>query len=626
MRRKIILYIGAATVVFVLIFYCLTLAPGLTFIDSGELAAVCVTSGIAHPTGYPLYTILGWLFTRIPVNARPIYLLNLMSALLAGLSLFLFYLCLCDIFLKAKDASAPPLKKVPEPLVLLSIGSGVLLLAFCRVFWSVALVTEVYALHGFFISLLMLLSLKAFCSGAGNREGRLFWVGALFFILGLSFCNHMSTVLILPGLFYLMVSQKKIWGPDWKKAFFLSLFFISGLSVYLYLPLRASQSPALNWGNPQTWETFFWHVAGKQYRVWMFSSFEAALKQGEYFIQLVLSSFGFFPLLLIPFGIWYLFHLNRPVCWFSVIFFLAGVVYGINYDIKDIDAYFLPAIMMCGLWMSGSLVFFVSIFHARKKLRYKAGIAALGCVFFFPLLYNYSKVDQSNNNHVEQYTQNIFSSIGPNALILSYQWDYFCSPFYYLKLAEGLRQDVAMVEVKLLKRSWYLRQLQKNYPELMRISQPAVARFSRELYKFEHGLPYEPKVIQARYIEMINSFIRKNIPNRPVYITCETEPEIGSEMQRVPEGLVFRLCPPETGYRGFDFSGLTLPSEDDFNKDDRFHTALKSFYAFMLTSRGLYEMRFQNRKPAGQLFHRALEIVPDYPLAKKGLATLQKNL
>jgi hypothetical protein len=210
--------------------------------------------------------------------------------------------------------------------------------------------------------------------------------------------------------------------------------------------------------------------------------------------------------------------------------------------------------------------------------------------------------------------------------LLSYQWDYFCSPFYYLQLVEGLRTDVTMIEVKLLKRSWYLTQLKNNYPELMRKSEDEVERFSRELYKFEHGQPYEPEVIQTRYIDMINSFVRKSFPARPVYVTCEMEAEVGAEFQRVPEGLVFRLYPFKKGYSHFDFSVLGLPSEDDFSKGDRCQEALKSFYAFMLSSRGIYEIRFGNLKDARELITMALGISREHPLAKKGLAALEQRL
>ncbi|MCK4656993.1 MAG: DUF2723 domain-containing protein, partial [candidate division Zixibacteria bacterium] len=40
-----------------------TSANFVGFVDSGELAVACFSLGIAHPTGYSLYTLLGRVFT-----------------------------------------------------------------------------------------------------------------------------------------------------------------------------------------------------------------------------------------------------------------------------------------------------------------------------------------------------------------------------------------------------------------------------------------------------------------------------------------------------------------------------------------------------------------------------------
>ena len=64
-----------------LIIYVITLAPSVVQIDSGELAAVQITLGIAHPTGYPLYTILGYLFSLLPLPFTKIYQMNLLAAI-----------------------------------------------------------------------------------------------------------------------------------------------------------------------------------------------------------------------------------------------------------------------------------------------------------------------------------------------------------------------------------------------------------------------------------------------------------------------------------------------------------------------------------------------------------------
>ena len=65
-----------ATAAIVFIIYLFTLAPSVIQIDSGELAAVQATLGIAHPTGYPLFTMLGYLFLKIPLPFAKIYQAN----------------------------------------------------------------------------------------------------------------------------------------------------------------------------------------------------------------------------------------------------------------------------------------------------------------------------------------------------------------------------------------------------------------------------------------------------------------------------------------------------------------------------------------------------------------------
>ncbi len=68
----------------------ITLAPTVTFIDSGELATVATKLGVAHPTGYPFFTVLGRVFTLIPVGDE-IYRLNMMSAFVSSAALLMFF-------------------------------------------------------------------------------------------------------------------------------------------------------------------------------------------------------------------------------------------------------------------------------------------------------------------------------------------------------------------------------------------------------------------------------------------------------------------------------------------------------------------------------------------------------
>ena len=81
---------GVVLAVGALVLYGATVAPGVLPADSGEFQLVAATLGIAHPPGYPLYTLVGWLFTRLTATS-PAWGLNLLSAFLATGTLVMVY-------------------------------------------------------------------------------------------------------------------------------------------------------------------------------------------------------------------------------------------------------------------------------------------------------------------------------------------------------------------------------------------------------------------------------------------------------------------------------------------------------------------------------------------------------
>ncbi|MBK6680559.1 MAG: DUF2723 domain-containing protein [Ignavibacteriales bacterium] len=83
-------YYAAITSLFVFIIYFSTMAPSVLQIDTGELAAAQALPGIAHPTGYPLFTMLGWLFSLIPLPVSTIFQLNLFAAITTTVGVYFF--------------------------------------------------------------------------------------------------------------------------------------------------------------------------------------------------------------------------------------------------------------------------------------------------------------------------------------------------------------------------------------------------------------------------------------------------------------------------------------------------------------------------------------------------------
>jgi len=392
-----------------------------------------------------------------------------MAALFSAMAVFVFFhVCLQILSLMAeKPVKADRAKEQGIP----AAAGASLLLAFSETWWSQATAVEVYSLHVLFLSLILFTFFRAYGAhqtAAGDealelRAGRLWLVFA--FLTGLSFTNHMTTVLLAPALLYLFFSTYGLTRNAMALVKRMSIPFLLGLSLYLYLPLRASQQPLFRWGDPATVDRFFSHLRGKQYSVWIFSSAETASRQFSYFVGSLPGEFAVAGLILALVGFVAAFRRSRRVFMAMLVLFLTCIIYSINYDIHDIDSYFLLAYVSVAIWSCISI-------HALSKWKAFASFppryvgAGLLVVCLAPLAAHYASRDESRNYLVEDYAKNVFRSVAQNGIVLSYQWDYWVSASYYFQYVEGLRRDVTVIDKELIRRSWYLKELGERYPWL----------------------------------------------------------------------------------------------------------------------------------------------------------------
>lgn len=616
---------AAGAIVFVL--YLLTLAPSVDFIDAGELAAAAWTFGIAHPTGYPLFTMLAGAWSHLPLGDSVIWRLNLLSAIWCALAAGLLVVLIQFL----TGTPAPPgagaaagrrAKKAhdsrPQPWAdertrLLAAVFGALAVGVSETFWKTALSIEVYSLHLVFLALVLGLFARAVLDPPTDaRLARRWWL-AFAFAAGLSFTNHMSTILLAPACLLLLVWRTGLNRSLWDRLKTGIPAFLAGLLPNLYLPLRASAGPALDWGAPDTWERFLRHVSGKQYQVWMFSGAEAAGKQLAYFITAYPAEFAWILLPLVLLGAWAAFRRQPPVGGFLALLFAGCVLYAVNYDIHDIDSYFLLAYVVSGIWAAYGLA------EIGRRLGPKRfWLAAAGALAVLAVMAGaqFGRVSERGNYLVEDYTKNMFRSLRPRAVVLSAQWDYWVSAGWYYQQVERLRPDVTIVDPELLRRSWYLEQLRRQHPWLYQSSESEIRAFLEEVSKFEREIPYEAAEIEARYTLMIDSFIDRSFPGHPVYVTFEVAPKFGADYLRVPEGLAFRL------YRRDAPPSPDAPVWDDFRfrpfrRDDKLADNLVNFYGSMLTSRGIFLHDQQRCAAAAGYFTRALRFSPDSVQARQ---------
>ncbi len=469
---------------FIFTLYLINICPTVYLIDAGELTAVGYTLGIAHPTGYPLYTLLARIFALLPAGTVA-FRINLMAVITGSLSSTIFFLVCWKIL---RD---PYLALLPTSII-----------AFSHTLWNTSLSAEVYPLTALFIALILLQTISL-----NTRRG----LYLLAFIMGLALSNHMIiSTLLLPLIIYLILNYR-LFRFRW---FVAVIFFIGGLSIYLYLPLRAHLSPILNWGNPYNLERFFWHISGRQYQVWMFSSPLAEIinnltkemgRIGSEWVYL------FLPLIFT--GFYELYRRDLKLFWFAIAALIINIFYGINYSIPDIECYFLPTIFILGIITSYGLLTF--------KRFFKKGVVII--LSLLPISLHFTSSTLQGNYVGYDIGKNILSSLPPTSIFITDCWDIY-SPMIYIREIEREHRDITIIDKELLRRSWYFKYLKQSDPEMYERSRPEIESYLILLDDFEHNRLKDPVEIQRRYIQMLRSFIEKNWTERHCFLSLFGNP------------------------------------------------------------------------------------------------------
>jgi len=182
------------------IVYLLTLTPRICAGDSGELTTAIYNLGAAHPPGYPLYTMIGKLFTYIPVGTIA-YRVNLLSAFFGALTIPFLFL----FIIKMLRSSHKNLVAIRDYGIAASVS---LMFAFSATQWSQSVIAEVYTLNIVFAPILLLAVLvwqeRVFLQLKEQKINYAEKFLLLFaFLLGMSFTNHLLLIgYIIPFLIF----------------------------------------------------------------------------------------------------------------------------------------------------------------------------------------------------------------------------------------------------------------------------------------------------------------------------------------------------------------------------------------------------------------------------------------
>jgi len=611
--------------------YLPTMTPEVDFIDSGELAAAACSLGITHPTGYPLFTLIAHFWAKLPIAGRAIVRLNLMSLFFAASAAGVFTILTKEILTiiaappearggggKKKRAPGrkisavmsmvpPPVRETVEALQWLAAGTAGLILVWTATFWMTATTLEVYSLHGLFTASLLLL---AFRYHAERDPQAAFRRGLLsFFILGLSFANHLTTGLLIPPCLILFWSAWRRERPPLRRIVLMALPALVGPLFYLYLPWRTAAQSTIIWGMPDTPKAIWDFLTVSDFRIRLFAN-QVDGEQWWKFLLRLPGRTGYVAIPLILWGIAGAWRRCRLHCLALLIACLLPAIYASTYNVPDNIFYFNPG-LIAFLAFAGVGAFLLASALGRRGRPLIAGAILLPLASLPALFANLPTADRSGNYFVRDYVTNLFSAIKPNAILFALDNHTILHPLYYYQNVEGFRPDVIVLSNHGLQKGWFGRQLSYLHPEIYRGSQKEIEEYRSYLEKIETGQARDYRLLDEKYYGMLGSIVAANFENHPIYITSEFDPEqhraFHPGLKRIPEGLAWRLyrtsdTPEEFPYREFAYRDLPYPHSDA--------DAARHAYLYMFRERALYESSRGRIDLALKWLDRAAKIFP----------------
>ena len=691
-RRQIVSFpaeLLCAGMVFVttLLLYGWTLAPTVTLIDSGELIVVAHGLGVAHPPGFPLWVILAHLASLVPLGSVALRI-NFSSALFAALASATLTLAVAELMItssyltasKRREKRAQRRKKpvahaawegkedddsgVGRLLVLApAIGAG-LLMGFSRTLWSYATIAEVYTLNTLLICVIFFLMLRwrrgiiadrrrvgapvedVHRAPANTAHDVFLYGAALVFGLALG-VHHVSVGLILPAQAVIVYRTEGLRFFRSRRLLYAALISVCALvAIYSYLPFAAARTPVINWGNPRSLQEIWWHITGRQYQVFLSFTPKQMGEQFLEFFKMLLREFSLswlpLPLVFAFAGFRSAFKRDPTAFWFLSFTVIADWAYAFNYEIaEDKDAYYLPAFLAIAIAAGFGIRWLIQLTVSKRILIGKSYLIAAIAVLLMLAIAFTGNWPFNNRRHyfiAHDYVANLLGAIGPDGLLLTADWQ-VASPMFYAQEMEQRRPDVKVVDINLLRRSWYFDYLKHAYPGLIERSRDKIDAFVANLKEWER----DPRAfatsealtrrITAAFEEMMQSMVTNENRVGPVYITREllfpNGPDrelttwLTQNYQPVPQGLVFNLARDQSFHDSPDVPLQIRGLADGtlrFEKDDVVSLKVLPVYTTMLINRGRYLASVNRHERAIALFRQALALDPELAAARQGLA------
>jgi len=479
--------------------YLATLCPTIYSGDAAELATAGATFGIPHPPGYPLFSLLGNIWSHLLPLGEAAWRINLLSAL-AGCGAALLVMGLVMRLEHSRLAGVA---------AALGLGLGLS-------FWSQALISEVYAFDMFLAAATLFTAIRARQRGdlgssalalacvalwIGHRNINLIYAPAVVLLLGRSLLRHVlagpRAVALLGGMLLLPV---------------LAL---------LYLPLASAADPLLDTGDPETWPRLWEVVTAKVYRQYLFA--------GDWWKNLALLLAGLprewgAALALAPLGALYGWRRRRTVTLSLVYLVGANLLFAASYGVPDVSVFLLPAVLagwvLAGLGLSDLMRLIPA--PANRAI---GTVLALACAAPLAAL-NLPANNLRGQTLARDFARDALAFPAKNGLVMSHV-DSVSFSLYYGQAVEGLRPDLLVVS-RGRAVDWHQEQARRLRPDL-----------DIPLYDGPNAISRWPTLLTMRNVHRVAIYVTANLAG---YFAPPDAAQLGSRIVELPAGLMTRLA------------------------------------------------------------------------------------
>lgn len=424
--------------------YLATLVPTIHLGDSGELTVAAALLGVPHVPGYPLLALLGHWFAQLPL-AHIAWRGNFFSAFFGAAAVWAVYRVLLELTGRR-----------------LAALTAALTLAATYTLWEQSLKIRAYPLNTLLAAAVIYLALRWRKTG----DHRLLFLGWL--VLGLGLGNHEILLVTAAVPLALMIAERhRLNAAHW---LICGVVAAAGVSVYLYIPVRALTDPAINWGDPSTLPRLLEALLQRQYAHKMLNpDWGAKLEMLGIIARSFVDEPGVVAALLGLAGLPLLARRDKALTIGLGVMVLLNLLLRLNYigdeEMFQVRRYLINCYLVLMIGLAVFLTRLEDLALAERGRRWLRASLGVLCVLIvaWPALHHLPANRQQNNWVAYEAWQNALSH-PETEYLLFVGGDNNLFPLWYLQLAERRRPTVTPLPRVGFRADWMVEKMARDLP------------------------------------------------------------------------------------------------------------------------------------------------------------------